>query len=205
LKRFTWTPNSSPTQRTTSSHPTQQNIISVGIFSTVHCLEGTIVRKVPTPSDTGDFLGNCNAIRNEAQIYNLLGNHPCIAECLSMGQTEDHVDLRYYKNGTLLEYLKRDGEKIDNARQRQWRWGQQIVEAVVLIHKYGIIHSDLALRQYLLDDQLNARLSDFGASAFRAAMRLGSRTQAIACLEILISLIRSCQICLHLALRSMSL
>jgi serine/threonine protein kinase len=146
--------------------PTQQNIISVGIFSTVHCLDDIIVRKVPTPSDTGDFLCNCDAIRNEAQIYNLLGNHPRIAECISMGQSEDHIDLRYYKNGNLSEYLKRNGENIHNPCQMRWRWGQQIVEAVVLIHKYGVIHSDLALRQYLLDDQLDARLSDFGASAF---------------------------------------
>lgn len=39
--------------------------------------------------NNGDFPGNYEAIRGEARIYNLLGNHPRIAECLSRGQTGD--------------------------------------------------------------------------------------------------------------------
>jgi serine/threonine protein kinase len=150
----------------TPEQPSQQNIISVGIFSIVHRLSDTVVRKVPSPSNNGDFPGNCEAIRSEARIYNLLGTHPRIAECLSKGQTEDFVDLYYYANGTLLDYIKKNGEDTLNVRQRRWQWGRQIIEAIVLIHKHNVIHSDLALRQYLLDDHLDARLSDFGASAF---------------------------------------
>lgn len=43
----------------------------------------------------------------------------------------------------------------------------------MLLHSHGVIHSDLALRQYLLDNRLDARLSDFGASAFPGRDSLG--------------------------------
>jgi serine/threonine protein kinase len=169
LKRLTWAPASTRVS-TDTTQPSQQSIICVGIFSTVHRL-GDVVRKVPSPSDTGDFPSNCKAIRNEAQIYSLLGSHTRIAECLSANPTDNHIDLHYYPNGTLLDYIKTQGDNISG--RRRWRWGQQIIEAVVLLHSHGIIHSDLALRQYLVDDRLDARLSDFGASAFPGHDALG--------------------------------
>jgi hypothetical protein len=89
-----------------------------------------VVRKVPSPSNTRDFLSNCEDIHNEAQIDGRLGNRPHIAECLSMGQTEDHINLHYYANGTLLDYIRRNGENIPDACQRRRRLGQQIFEAV---------------------------------------------------------------------------
>ena len=37
---------------------------------------------------------------------------------------------------------------------------------MVFIHSKGIIHSDLAARQFLVDGSLHVRLSDFGFSSF---------------------------------------
>jgi serine/threonine protein kinase len=45
--------------------------------------------------------------------------------------------------------------------QLRARWGEQIIKGVARIHEFGIVHADIALRQYLLDNRLNARLSDF--------------------------------------------
>ena len=53
------------------------------------------------------------------------------------------------------------------------RWACQIIEAVVLAHEKGIVHSDLALRQFFLDSDLNARLGDFGASGYPGQEALG--------------------------------
>ncbi len=39
------------------------------------------------------------------------------------------------------------------------------VEAVVFIHSNGVIHSDLAARQSLLDIMLHVKLGDFGFSS----------------------------------------
>jgi serine/threonine protein kinase len=50
---------------------------------------------------------------------------------------------------------------------------RQGVEAVHYIHFKGVIHSDLAARQFLLDTRLNARISDFGTSSFEETGAVG--------------------------------
>lgn len=151
---------------TTIGSPTQQNLIAVGIFSVVHRLTATLVRKLPRTDDAFTLGGNIQAIRNEASIYALLGEHPRIVRCLSLGCLE-HVDLEFYPHGTLLDYIQR------HPAVPRLRWARQIIEAVVLIHSKGIIHSDLALRQFFLDEELNARLGDFGASGYPGQEALG--------------------------------
>ena len=41
-----------------------------------------------------------------------------------------------------------------------------MVEAVEFVHGKGIRHSDIRLDQWLLDSEMNARLSDFNASGY---------------------------------------
>ncbi|KAL4800900.1 kinase-like domain-containing protein [Aspergillus venezuelensis] len=81
----------------------------------------------------------------------LIGPHPRIAECMSINRV-DRVDLKFY------QYAK---------------WFRQIIEAVVVIHSRGVIHSDLALRQFFVDDDLNLRLGDFNASQYPDHPALG--------------------------------
>ncbi|KAF2103258.1 kinase-like protein [Rhizodiscina lignyota] len=142
----------------------QQTIISVGIFAVVHRLNDTTVRKLPRTDDLENLAGNIQATRNEAYIYTLLGDDPLIANCLSRSKTEDYVDLQYYANGTLPDYIDKNKNNISDKLRAQWSW--QVIKAVARIHELGIIHGDLALRQYLLDDSLNARLSDFCGSGY---------------------------------------
>ena len=52
------------------------------------------------------------------------------------------------------------------------RTAHQVSEAVVVIHRKGIMHSDLALRQFLLDAKGNTRLSDFEALGYPGQMAL---------------------------------
>jgi serine/threonine protein kinase len=141
-----------------------QTIISVGIFSIVHRLSSTTVRKLPRTNDLEDLPGNIQAVRNEAHIYTLLGDDSLIANCLSRGKTEQYVDLQYYANGTFPDYIKKNKNNMSDQLRARWSW--QIIKAVARIHEFGIIHADLALRQYLLDDSLNARLSDFCGSGY---------------------------------------
>lgn len=100
----------------------------------------------------------------EATIYKLLGKHPRIAECLSMGNQDqdnrtDYVDIKYYPNGDLESYSRKNKSSITPALRE--KWFQQIIEAVDYSHQHGVMRSDLALRQFLLDDDLNARLGGF--------------------------------------------
>jgi len=159
------------TSSTVLQRPTQQNLIAVGIFSVVYRLSDTLVRKLPRADDAFTLPGNLQAIRNAATIYALLGENPRIARCLSIGETMDHVDLEFYPHGSLMSYLQTHKESISDASRI--RWARQIIEAVVLVHEKGIVHSDLALRQFFLDSDLNARLGDFGASGYPGQEALG--------------------------------
>jgi len=48
------------------------------------------------------------------------------------------------------------------------KWATEMVQGVEFIHTKGIRHSDLMLDQWLLDDELHARLSDFNSSGHDA-------------------------------------
>lgn len=109
-------------------------------------------------------------IFREAIIYNILGDHPRIAQCLSHGST-NYVDVKYYSNGDLLAYLQKNQSHI--APDLQLKWFQQIIEAVDHIKVYGVIHSDEALRQYFVDDDLSTRLGDFNSSHYPGHPVLG--------------------------------
>ncbi|KAH8799415.1 kinase-like domain-containing protein [Xylogone sp. PMI_703] len=161
----------SVTSSTVLQKPTQQNLIAVGIFSVVHRLGDTWVRKLPRADDVFTRLGNLQAIHNEATIYALLGDHPRIARCLSIGKTLDYVDLEFYPHGTLMSYIQTHKDSISDVSRI--RWARQIIEAVVFAHKKGVVHSDLALRQFFLDSDMNARLADFGASGYPGQEALG--------------------------------
>jgi protein-serine/threonine kinase len=41
-------------------------------------------------------------------------------------------------------------------------WAAQLVSAIQLLHRTGIVHRDLKLENLLLDSKLHVRLSDFG-------------------------------------------
>ena len=145
----------------------QYKLISVGIFSKVYLVDNLLIRKVPRDNDRD----NVQAIRNEATIYALLGNDTHIVNCLSAGQTVNYVDLEYYPRGDLKAYFERNKGTITSAFRM--RIARQVIEAVVVIHRKCIVHSDLALRQFLLDANDNARLSDFAASGYPGQWALG--------------------------------
>ncbi len=145
----------------------QQKLISVGIFSKVYLVDDLFIRKVPGDTE----IDNVQAIRNEANIYALLGNNECIANCSSVNQSLDYVDLEYYPHGDLKTYFERNKRTITSVCRMQI--ARQVIEAVMVIHRKGVVHSDLALRQFLLDVEGNARLSDSGASGYPGQMALG--------------------------------
>jgi serine/threonine protein kinase len=129
-------------------------------------LDEAVVRKMPRSKNDEDML----PILREATVYSILGKHPRIAECLSRGRT-DFVDIEYYPSGDLAAFIRVRKEKLTPDLQR--KWFRQIIEAVVSIHEHDIIHSDLALRQFFLDGNLDVRLGDFNSSQNPDHMALG--------------------------------
>ncbi|CAG8899633.1 unnamed protein product [Penicillium egyptiacum] len=70
------------------------------------------------------------------------------------------VDIKFYRHGDLATYC----QSSSISSELQSKWFQQILEAIVVIHSFSVIHSDLALRQFFVDDNLNLRLGDFNSS-----------------------------------------
>jgi serine/threonine protein kinase len=136
----------------------------IGIFAEVYLVDNKIIRKVPRSASEEDM----QPIIREAMVYDTLGIHPRIAECLSRGRS-DYIDIKYYRHGDLANYC----QKNTVAAELQSKWSRQILEAIVVIHSHGIIHSDLALRQFFLDDEFNIRLGDFNSSQCQGHLALG--------------------------------
>lgn len=152
---------------TTIEQSNERRLLQIGIFSEVYLLNETVIRKI-TRSESEE---HAQPILREATIYTILGGpHPRIANCLSRGITS-HVDIEYYSNGDLATYKKKN--KLNLEPDLQIKWFMQIIEAVAKIHDHSVIHSDLALRQFFLDNYLNVRLGDFNSSQYPGHIALG--------------------------------
>jgi serine/threonine protein kinase len=134
-----------------------QKLLAISIFAEVYLVDGKTIRKAPRSQSEDDI----ESIIREATIYNMMDDHPRIAECTSRGRT-DFVDVKYYPKGDLSEFC----QKNEVSAELQSKWFRQLIEAVEVIHRYGVIHSDLALRQFFVDDELNIRLGDFNSSRY---------------------------------------
>ncbi|PTU24855.1 hypothetical protein P175DRAFT_0429319, partial [Aspergillus ochraceoroseus IBT 24754] len=141
-----------------------QTLLSIGIFAEVYLVDKKIIRKAPRSGSEEHI----RPIVREADIYAILGNHPRIAQCISL-RRQDYVDVQYYPLGDLADYRQTNAIAPD----LQSRWFQQIIEAVTFIHSHDIIHSDLALRQFFIDSDLNVRLGDFNSSQYPGHPALG--------------------------------
>jgi len=84
---------------------------------------------------------------------------------------KEFIELEYYPHGNLKQYV--DGHRATTTETDLKRWARQIIESITYIHSKGIRHSDLRLDQWLVDADLNARLSDFNASGFDDQPDLG--------------------------------
>lgn len=112
------------------------------------------------------YATSVRAIQTEAWIYQHLGRHKYIARCLEAAN--DHIDLKFERNGDLEIYLSMHRVSCEF----RCRAAVQAVKAVNYIHQEGVVHSDLSARQFLLDEKMNVRLSDFCGSSLNGSKAL---------------------------------
>lgn len=74
-------------------------------------------------------------INREKLIYQALPKHPNILECLTI--TERGVQFPYPKFGSLRDYLQNNQATMHTRQQ----WIKNAIDAVALIHSYGVIHA----------------------------------------------------------------
>ncbi|KAH8433040.1 uncharacterized protein LDX57_010679 [Aspergillus melleus] len=130
--------------------PGVSKIIGRGGESFIGLIDESTVLKYPCVP------GNRESIEIEAKILFILGSHPRILA--SKGLNENGLVLQYASNGNVYERVTSEpGISFD----QKLRWCKQAAEAVKYIHEKGVIHCDINLRNFLLDDNLNVLLADF--------------------------------------------
>lgn len=131
--------------------PGVTDIIDRGGGSFIGLVDETTVLKYPC------LPGDREGIEIEAELLRILGKHPRIIA--SNGLNEYGLVLQYAKNGNLYKYITSGHHEI--AVEQKLRWCKQAAEAVKYIHEKNIIHCDINLRNFLLDDNFDIVLADF--------------------------------------------
>nr|POF04438.1 isoform 2 of cbl-interacting serine/threonine-protein kinase 8 [Quercus suber] len=133
---------------------------------------GQVVIKISRVDEEADITqGNAKATTIEANVYQILGTHDRIANCLYISPTKDMIMLEFYSHGNLKDYIAIHG------LTQLHKWATQMIEAVQFIHSKGVRHSDLRLDQWLLDSGTNARLSDFNSSGYDECPAFGLNSE----------------------------
>ncbi|OHT00719.1 CAMK family protein kinase [Tritrichomonas foetus] len=101
-------------------------------------------------------------IITEIEIHRSL-RHRNIVEFRCVFQDEEYVyfALEYCPGGNVLELLKKSTPFSESQTANITR---QILEALVYLHKNGIVHHDIKLQNFLIDSNGSIKLCDFGLS-----------------------------------------
>ena len=98
----------------------------------------------------------------EKDIYERLRGVPGIANCIE--SNSDGILLEYYRKGSLGDLISRSNHPPPSMAQR-WKWVLQASDCVARCHERRVLVFDIALRNFLLTDDLDLRMIDFANSA----------------------------------------
>ncbi|KAI9791930.1 MAG: hypothetical protein M1835_008166 [Candelina submexicana] len=84
---------------------------------------------------------------------------PRIITCF--GLDERGLILEHATNGTLKDLVHDSNAAGNISSHDRFRWSRQAAEAIAYIHTKKVIHCDIGLRNFLLDQNLDVKLSDF--------------------------------------------
>lgn len=95
----------------------------------------------------------------ESRIYVVLGRHSRIVGYY--GFDDRGIELDYMKMGSLRRYINDPDKYRHTTSKQKLKWCRQAAEALSFIHEKDVIHCDISTRNFLLDDCLDLKLSDF--------------------------------------------
>jgi serine/threonine protein kinase len=111
-------------------------------------------------------------MRLEASIYEKIGSHRSIPRIIDWDPETCCLTMEYMQNGNLRDYVRENHDNI--TLDRRYQWARQSAEGLSAVHSAGAIHCDISPRNFLLDDDLNLKISDFGGGSLS-----GSKPTAI--------------------------
>ncbi|PXF41344.1 CBL-interacting serine/threonine-protein kinase 8 [Gracilariopsis chorda] len=108
-------------------------------------------------------------IRREIQIMQYL-HHPNIVSMRTVLVTarKIYIFMELVTGGELYDAIVRNRRLSESVSRRYF---QQIVDALVYCHSRGVVHRDLKPENLLLDEEGNIKITDFGMSFMREAIK----------------------------------
>ncbi|XP_008311413.3 hormonally up-regulated neu tumor-associated kinase [Cynoglossus semilaevis] len=101
-------------------------------------------------------------MKREPRIHQMV-RHPNIVLLLETLETENsyYMAMELCAGGDLMDRIC-DKRRLEEKQVR--RYTRQILSAVEHLHKHGIVHRDLKIENFLLDEHNNIKVVDFGLS-----------------------------------------
>ncbi|XP_038141953.1 hormonally up-regulated neu tumor-associated kinase homolog [Cyprinodon tularosa] len=101
-------------------------------------------------------------MKREPRIHQMV-RHPHIVVLLETLETENsyYMVMELCAGGDLMDRIC-DSKRLEEREVR--RYTRQILSAVDHLHKHGIVHRDLKIENFLLDEHNNIKIVDFGLS-----------------------------------------
>lgn len=123
-----------------------------------------VIKAIPTTDKYGSFENECNVFQFTAH-KNVLGCIQIIKGARLNFRNYNKCEwnllvLPYLPNGDLLDFLKKS--RLDESAARYYF--EQVLEAVEHMHSRGFAHRDLKTENFLLNDEFDLVLTDFGHS-----------------------------------------
>jgi serine/threonine protein kinase len=107
---------------------------------------------------------NIPRFKKEIKIMSRLSDSPKIAEILHFNLESDtpYYIMKFYKNGSLRDFYKPNRLKNDFELQKQVFL--EMIEAIQVLHDKNTFHRDIKPDNFLIDDDKNIIVTDFGLS-----------------------------------------
>jgi serine/threonine protein kinase len=99
------------------------------------------------------------SVEHEKDVYRRLGNYDGIVSCLDSSGAGIQMALMTY--GKLRDYLPQDSI----SKSVRLAWLRDMARTLVYTHDRPLIFADVATRNFLLDNHLSVKLSDFTESS----------------------------------------
>lgn len=102
-------------------------------------------------------------MRLEARIYQKIGENPRVPKMINWDPQTDCLMIEYMENGNLGEYIRQNHTSVTS--ELRLRWAKQAAEGLRVLHDIGVVHCDVSPRNFLLDSNLDLRISDFAGAS----------------------------------------